>query len=165
MTMMKNKKAVLRELRKTVGKEIERLRENMEGTKARMIDAPGAMQSHHDTSKVELGWLMDGFAKRAVLLEGTMGAIDRITTPSLCAYVNGKIVVGSLVRLKCEDGNPAHEMHYLIVPDGQGRKVEYEGAEAIIISPTAPIAAIILGKEVGDIISIKGKEMMIAEIA
>jgi hypothetical protein len=161
MKTLEMKKMILAELKGCVQQELAALKARMEGTKKRMIEAPGAMQSHHDTSKVETGWLMDGFGKQAVLLEGAMQTIEHLSSSLDRCDERVRVTVGALIKMTGESGGA---VYYLIINNGQGRKVQHDGIIVTAIDPSAAIASLLIGKEAGDIIVIKGKEMELSEI-
>ena|GEM_PF-2971606 len=161
MAGFKEKKMVLKKLREDIRNELKKLDKRIESAKLRMIDAPGAMQSHHDTTKVETGWLIDGFAKQSVLLEGAMGIIDRLSASM--DPRNERETVGAYALVTLEDEN-GEVLNYLLLRNGQGRKVEHSEITATVIDPSTPLAHKLVGKEVGDVIEINGKELEITEI-
>ena len=124
-----------------------------------MIDAPGAMQSHHDTTKIETGWLIDGLVKRRKAVENTLSVLTEIASVMQSREFD-HVLSGALVTL--EHLNDV--LRFFIVPDGEGSNVKIDEWDITLMSPTAPICSQLLGKEVGDTILFRGKEFVISEI-
>src|SRR3989338_5069116 len=143
MLNLKNKSAIVIKYREKLQTEFNTLKGHIEDTKTRMIDAPGAMLSHHDTSKVELGWLLDGMSRRIEGIKDASDGVDKAISASAFQANEGVVSVGSL---------------------GEGRAIEHEGKQILFLSPSAPLGRQLLGKEEGDTVILKGQQFEISQV-
>ena len=160
MLNLKNKSAIVIKYREKLQTEFNTLKGHIEDTKTRMIDAPGAMLSHHDTSKVELGWLLDGMSRRIEGIKDASDGVDKAISASAFQANEGVVSVGSLVVVS----NESSEMIYFLVPLGEGRAIEHEGKQILFLSPSAPLGRQLLGKEEGDTVILKGQQFEISQV-
>ena len=140
--------------------ELTDAKTNIEKATARMVDAPGAMVSHHDTSKVETGWLIDGLNKRAQLIVDAIKTIAKITVDTRTREAK-KVSAGLLITLR--EGKK--ETCYVIMPNGEGRKLVIEDQEVIFVNPSAPLATQLLGKEIGEVVELGKRELEVFDIS
>lgn len=115
------------------------------------IDAPGAMQSQHDTTKTEQDWLSRSLASMS---EKIKREIRQLKNVNLSA--SSKIQAGSLVTLMDIDNEVSRI--YLILPGGSGKIVELRENQTlkkiIIATPQSPIGKAMIGREEGDTVEI-----------
>jgi len=110
--------------------------------KEEAANAPGAMQSHSDTSRYQANVIADRIrAEIDVLDKATRSLTEKVSNPN-----SEKDHIGTLYILSRHGGKAA----YIIVPEGAGgRKVLCSESEVFSVSPESPI-----GRE---LISIKRK--------
>ncbi|MBD3354798.1 hypothetical protein GF361_02325 [Candidatus Woesearchaeota archaeon] len=156
MEMMKmnlNRKTVVKGLVGVLEEELENLKESFNFSRQTVIDAPGAMQSQHDTTGKEASWLADGTATRIGEIEQAIYDIQNINYPE----PNGRVLLGSVVMLK--NLNNDLQAHYFIGPSEGGTTVDINGIELTIITPVAPITQAMFGKYPGEEFEIPGKDV------
>ena len=125
-----DKKAVFAAFKDTLEKSLGTLGRNIEETKQRARDAPGAMQSHHDTTKKELSGLSESLEN--TLQERTESLARASQYSTLPCF---SVQPGALVSAISDNGISV----YFILPGGEGTQLEVNGAEILVISPTASL--------------------------
>jgi transcription elongation GreA/GreB family factor len=125
--------------------------ESYEAQKEISINSPSRMQSRYDTMRSESAWLADSLANRALDLEAQIKALQGLDV----ANTNGHVKPGSVVSLEYIDSDEMK--HYFIIPGGLGKKIPYNGLEIITISPVAPIAKAMIGKELYEEVTLRQK--------
>lgn len=98
-------------------------------------------ENKYDTRGLEAAYLADGQRRRLDEIEQAL--IRFKTVPQHRCEV---IRIGALVEVAVND---SHRWLYL-GPDGAGIKIETDAAHVMVISPQAPLGALLLGKEEGD---------------
>lgn len=110
----------------------------------------GAMQSRYDTFKEEAQYLATAQQIRAINLEGSIKACERlIERLSADGMVFSTVEPGALVTI-VDERRPDTEKHYLIVPDCAGQHVQIKGVEALCVTPEAPVIRSFIGLREGD---------------
>ncbi len=134
-------KAVL----KAIEDDIANSKRLLEATQKMVNDAPGAMQSHSDTSRFQMSILagrQDEFLfEKQKALRGLQAFVSTIGT-SQCS----EIKTGSVFTIK--DG--VDQNHYLLLPFGGGQEVDFEECKYCILTPKSPLTGQLLDKKKGD---------------
>ncbi|GEM_PF-1265579 len=120
-------------------------------TRAMARDAPGANQSHSDTSKSQLSNVQLELDR--VNTEITL-AISRLH--QLQPQPSDKIKIGAIFALK-RLGDEEQAKRFFMVPAGGGETINVDELTVVSISTTAPLSRLCLGKEEGDEIEWAGK--------
>jgi len=136
-----NRKSVINLFIKRLKESREVLRENYETHKQASVEAPGAMQSHSDTSKFRFGQLAEAVFSKLIELDRLIEFLEQLAPPS-----ENLIEVGSLVQVK-QDGK---SQYLLLVPEGAGgQRFEVENSTVQAVSITSPIGQALVNKTVG----------------
>lgn len=143
-----DKKEVIDYVIKKLEEDVQTVQSSYERTRRESLDAPGAMQSQHDTSKKELSWLARGFAGRIEELTKSIDILRQLDIPPQDHYVQ----LCSVVEL--EDIVSGTRVNYVILPAGGGKTLDYEGTDITILGFRAPVSQSILGKKQGDQVKI-----------
>jgi len=122
-------------------------RKRLETVRRAMIEAPGAMQSHSDTTKYQMGLVADEMCRLIVSKEEAITALDRLRISSEPSC-RDTVTTGSLVEVETPEGE---RRGYLIFGKGGGSEVEYEGLRVLVVNPAAPLGKALVGKCLGDI--------------
>lgn len=118
------------------------LLKNYETYKQASIDAPGAMESHSDTSKVEFGNLASNIAKE---MEDTNKLIKLVQ--NISDEKGESIELGSFAKIE-ENGKT---FHFYIVPEGAGgQKIDLDDDFIQTVSVDSLIGKVLLSKRVGE---------------
>jgi transcription elongation GreA/GreB family factor len=108
-------------------------------------------ENDKDTRAIEESYLARGQAQRVADLED-----ERAQLRSVVRGAEFEIAaVGALVALEDEDG----ERLLFLAPAGGGRKVQLDGLQVQLVTPSAPLGEALVGKEEGDEVELflKGK--------
>ena len=145
-----NKQNLLQLVIETLTEEEKNAKQSLESTRQAAIDAPGAMQSHSDTTK----WQM---SQRAGAIEGSLfetqqalGALKRLIGHS-SAIIKGSVY--AIVEVKNLGNNSVEK--YFLLPAGGGNVYETEGEKITILNMSAPMARAFFGAVAGDEIEVK----------
>ena len=117
----------------------------------------------YDTLSLEASYLAQGQANRA---QEIRFAIDAYHSLSLRQFDDDSaIAVTALVILEAEDGSP---MTVFLGPHAGGLRVEENGREVIVITPSSPLGQGLLGKGLGDTVELRvddaKRELEIVEV-
>ncbi len=115
---------------------------NYETYRQASVDAPGAMESHSDTSRVEFGNLADNIAREIENTDKLIKTLQQINNEK-----NNEIKLGSLV---CVEENKRTSC-FFIVPEGAGGlKIENSNTPIQTVSIDSLIGKQLLAKRVGE---------------
>lgn len=123
------------------------------------IEAPGAMQSHHDVSK-------DEYSKLAVNLENQIiklqEGLEILKNYKIKGLSQDKIAHGSLI----ETIHNKQKRVYFLLPVGSAETIEDSdlNEKVIVINPESPIGSSLLNKGVNNILKIGSGELKIINI-
>ena len=106
-----DKRTVFDKFKGVLDGALQSMEKSTADTRQRARDAPGAMQSHHDTSKKELGWLIDGLSKREAELRARLNQITEFSDKVSSFFSPGAM---ALVQI-----NKSSEV-YVLLPGGEG---------------------------------------------
>ena len=147
--MKLNSQEIIQKLIAKKKKEINELEKGLERIKKAVQEAPGAMQSRHDTTKKEQGLLHVNLSKQLNEIRREISMLqnairqNRINTDS--------ISIGHIIEVKF-NGNEKEA--FLIVPGGSGNEINIENIMITCISPNVPLAQALMGKRKGDNITL-----------
>ena len=114
-------------------------------------------EGKYDTRSTEASYLARGQAERVGALRSMVGWIE-----TLGAGRSEVVGVGSLVELDDERGS----RHFFVAPGGGGTRVQVDGAGVVVVTPTAPVGAALMGLRAGDSLSLpNGQEAEIAAVS
>jgi transcription elongation GreA/GreB family factor len=114
----------------------------------------------YDTLSLEASYVAQGQANRAQELRWALH--DYQTLELLEFGVDAAVRLTALVELEAEDGEART---VLIGPQEGGLKLLLEGEEIMVITPASPLGASLIGKCVGDSVSIGRKVFEIVGIS
>jgi|GEM_PF-2299421 len=113
------------------------------------MNASHAMQSRYDTFREEAEALSGGhermMAEFMELRKVLMGIKDE------CLEVRDRILAGALVTL---EGDEDFVVRYFLIPGGGGKIVNANGVDYVCVNPVTPIGRELIGKQVGDEVSV-----------
>jgi transcription elongation GreA/GreB family factor len=147
MTKQKLLQNVIEELRR----EIKSAEQSFAATKKAAIEAPGAMQSHSDTTKFQMNQLTAEIQKSIYEKNLAIGILQSMANSNL-PHNSEKVEVGSLVETLNE--YKEHEF-YFILPVGGGIKIVDNSKTISVITPQAPLAAALIGKREKDVVKLQ----------
>jgi len=134
-------------------KVIDVLRGNIESVERRAqtatqasIDAPGAMQSHSDTTKSQMGQIANALQKSLSEQQHAMSALQTMVSMSRPGEAK---FVGEGTLVEVTDGSSEKEL-YLILPAGGGIEIEDGENTILVVTSQAPIAVALIGMRRGE---------------
>ncbi len=140
-----DKKALVEKVVEKLQKEVDELEKNILSMRKAAVEAPGAMQSHSDTTKFQMNALKDDIEKQLSVKNGELEILEKFEIIS--TIPKKEICEGSLIKIR--DGEK--EINYLFLKGGSGIQIEDElGNRIIVIGENSPIGKNLLGKKIGD---------------
>ena len=130
--------------------QLDEVRSSYNSSNRDSADAPGAMQSQHDTSGKEAAWLSAGYAKQIKGLETKLSALQNLEIPEVPSDI---IETGSVINVT--DVKTFDDYVYVVLPGGAGNIFTYKNAEMHMISPDSPISKALYGGKQGETVEIK----------
>lgn len=138
-----NKEALIGKVAVKIGNEVAELEEGAVSAHAASVDAPGAMQSHSDTSKFQNKVSEDNLVS---ILQQKKNQYDGVKSLEIPTVVS-EIQMGTCIL--AEDGDI--EKRYFMLPGGAGIEVwDDETLDSyMVITPEVPVGRALLGKKEG----------------
>jgi transcription elongation GreA/GreB family factor len=126
-------------------------------------DEENVADNKYDTLSLEASYIAQGQANRA---QEIRFAIDAYRQLAIRQFDDDSVIaVTALVSLEAEDGSP---MTIFLGPQAGGLKVEANGREVVVITPSSPLGQGLLGKRLGDTVELRvdevKKELEIIEV-
>lgn len=149
-----NKQRLLQCVIETLIQKGKNAEQSLETTRQAVIEAPGAMQSHSDTTK----WQM---SRRAEALQQSVFETQQAlsTLKSLMDHPP-TVTKGSIFAIiEIENLDDGSRVKYFLLPAGGGDAYEVDGEKIIILTIGAPMARVLIGVVAGDEVEIKIQEM------
>jgi len=152
------KKEVVDKLLELLKEKLISIRKEIDQTRQAAIEAPGRMQSRHDSSKQELSYLVDGLLNLLTDFQRDIVILERFKIEK---SKSEGITIGSIIQVKTEGG----ENFYCILPGGGGTIIDINRIGKItIVTPQTPLARSLLGKKVGDCITVGQRKLTVLSI-
>jgi len=140
------KPAVLAAILAHLGVELENLTRGARASFAAATDPDSKAENKYDTRTLEASYVARGQAQRVSEVQSALHAFE-----SLKNQVAGSAIrLGSLLVLEVS----GRRDHYFIGPAEGGIEVSVAGMEVMLITPAAPLGSRLIGREVGDLISL-----------
>lgn len=142
-----DKKIILQKIVEKLNENLRIAEGNVNTYKKFSSEAPGAMESHSDTSRFQYGALASDAESRLREIENAIKVIQNAGDKLF-----HEISMGALVKLEGEE----KEIYYLIVPEGAGgQKVEYGGITVQTVPDNSPVGKGVLHKKAGDNVAVQ----------
>ena len=132
--------------------EVKRVEQNLTEVKKAAAEAPGAMQSHSDTTKFQMSQLAGKIQNSINEKISALSVLQKMAHSDFCLD-SEKIQIGSLVETLNEN---REQEFYFILPVGAGIKIINNTKTILIITPQTPLGATLMGK--------RGEEMIKLQI-
>ena len=146
-----NKNELLQSIISTLKKNIENAGGRAQTVLQALIDAPGAMQSHSDTTKSQMGRIADALQKSLSEQNSALNILQSMANFSLPFGV-GRVEIGSLVEVADDSGE---KESYLILPAGGGIEIDVQDKTILVVTSQAPIATALINKKQGESVELK----------
>jgi len=145
------KQEFLQRVIKTITQEREKAEESFATTRQAAIDAPGAMQSHSDTTKSQMSRLAGEIQRSIEEKNFALRTLQSMAYSGLPSDT-GVIKVGSVVEVLTERGE---QEIYFILPVGGGIEIVDNEKRILVVTSRAPLTAALLGKRQGQLIKLQ----------
>ena len=146
------KPAILEKVIELVSGKLKSLGESLNGTNNAINDAPGAMQSHSDTTRSQLTSVMNVAQKSFSDKSEELDLLKRFASKDITKIVITESQLGAIIILRKD--NKTIE-NYFLLPGGSGTKVEYEGNQFICLTAVSPLGQALLKKVKGQFFLLK----------
>lgn len=148
-----NKNEVISDVIKELKKQRSEIEAGLNSAKQAAREAPGAMQSHSDTTKSQMYTLaanMENLVKEKEAVEKFLENLKNTKSEK-----SDSIELGALAET--EDQNH-QKTFYLIVPKGgAGIIIQKENIRVVSITPETPLGSELLNKKIGDAAVLRNK--------
>ena len=120
-------------------------------TKQAAIEAPGAMQSHSDTTKSQMGNFAEKVQESIIEKDHAINTLQTMARSDLSSDLSN-IRIGSVAEVLTETNE---RETYFMLPVGGGIKVTDGNRTISVITPRAPLAIALIGKKQGETIKLQ----------
>ena len=144
-----NKQKLLQCAIETLIQKKKNAEQSLETTRQAAIDAPGAMQSHSDTTKWQMSRRAEAIEQSIFETQQALGVLKHLMDhpPTITKGSNYAIIeVENL-----DDGSRAK---YFLLPAGGGDTYEVDGEKITALTMSAPLARVLVGTVAGDEVEI-----------
>lgn len=146
------KEAVVKAILTRLETELETLMRGAKASFAAATDPDSKAENKYDTRTLEASYVARGQAQRVTELQEALrnfGALPMTSGPM--------VRLGSLVELGMD--------HYFIGPAEGGLEVTVGGQEVMVITPTSPLAARLMGKTAGEKVTLpSGQAVLLKKV-
>jgi len=141
-----DKKALIEKVLEKLRGEVRKMSEVLELKHREINDAPGAMQSHSDTTKFQASAVA---AEQASSLRERTDALHQVEF-FFSGGVSDHQTVGLGAILEVVEGGKS-VTRYIVLPAAGGEEVDFDGQPYLITTPDAPLISKLSGKGKGAI--------------
>lgn len=155
------KKLLAEKCKKSINDRIAFLQRSMSEAQNSANAHKGAMESRYDTFKEEAQYLAGGYAKQI-----NEARQELIRANNIPLNINDRIFLGSVVVTTEYDAKNKSfkEIRYFIYSSADTTPIQLGDYKYICISANAPISTAFFGKEAGDEIIFRGRDIEIVEV-
>lgn len=153
-----DKPALIRALCEQLEAEIARAIESAARTREGATHEEARPENDKDTRALEASYLARGQAQRVVDLQVALKQVKFMELRSFGE--DDAIDVSALVQLEADD----EQRWYFIAPAGGGKKLQLGAAQIDVLTPQAPLGRALIGRYVGDEITLAKREWIVAQL-
>ena len=139
-----SKKDLLEKVMLLLSENIKKAEKSLIEMNSNINDAPGAMQSHSDTSRFQLTTIVEGMEKAFLEKSKELEILKQFTQGDISGIEFNDVKIGSLISIKKHNNLIEN---YFIIPAGSGIGVVYDDKKIICVTPFSPLGKILLGKK------------------
>ncbi|MBI3335465.1 MAG: GreA/GreB family elongation factor [Candidatus Portnoybacteria bacterium] len=145
-----NKQRLLQCVVETLTQREKNAQQSLEAARQSAIEAPGAMQSHSDTTKWQMSRRAEAIERSLFETQRALDALKHLVDhPPTITKGSGYAIV------EVENLDDGSRAKYFLLPAGGGNTYEVEGEEITILSIGAPLARTFIGSVAGDEVEVK----------
>lgn len=146
---MIDKIQVMNLLREKLAADLQALTASQQAAQAGATHEESRQEDPKDTRAIEATYLARGLAERVEAMRETLALISRLTIAQFGD--DDPVAVTALLAIEEPDGV---QSIYLIVPRVGGERLSVAGATVRTLTPLSPLGRALLGKQVGDAVSL-----------
>lgn len=148
-----NKHKLLQCVIKALTQREKDAKQSLETTRRAAIEAPGAMQSHSDTTKWQMSRRAEAIERSLFETQQALGVLKSIRDypPTIT-----KGSVYAIIEVK--NLNDESRAKYFLLPAGGGDTYEVDGEKITVLNMGAPMARAFIGAVAGDEVEVKIQE-------
>ena len=146
---MISKAAIVKEIINQLGEELETLAGVSRAMHADASDESNKAEDQYDTRGLETAYLASSQARQATATEEALAAYHTLKLAKFTAKT--PIDVTALVELESDGART----HYFLGPKSGGLEIRHKGSEILVITPESPLGQQLLGKKVGDRVTLE----------
>ena len=136
----------------TLKREIENAKQSLESTSKAATEAPGAMESHSDTTKSQMSRLADEMQRLISEKSLALHTLQSVAHSGLLSGAGEETQVGSVVEVLTERNG---REFYFILPAGGGIEINDNDKIVCVVTPRAPLAVALIGKQQGQTVKVR----------
>ena len=127
-----------------LSEKVKSLEESLTDINDAINNAPGAMQSHSDTTRSQLTSVMNTTHKILNEKNSELGSLRNFSQMDLNKIKSEEAKIGVIVVLKKENNVVEN---YFLLPGGSGVKLDHKGDKFICLTLASPLGKVLVGKE------------------
>lgn len=125
-----------------------KLKKSLDNIQEEINEAPSAMQSHSDTSRFQTGVLKSALEDECNEAAKFLLAVKKVDVKVMPASIQ----VGTIAEIK--EGGRSFLAIILPLP-GPSERIKFRGQEIKIVTVSSPIGEALIGKRVGDTVTVR----------
>lgn len=145
-----NKQKLLQCIIEALTKREKSAKQSLETTRQAAIEAPGAMQSHSDTTKWQMSRRAEAIERSLFETQQALGTLKFIRD-----YPPTIIKGSSFAIVEVKNLNDGLMAKYFLLPAGGGDTYEVDGEKITVVNMGAPMARAFIDAVAGDEVEIK----------
>lgn len=154
-----NKLEIRRLLEAQISDDLNKLMQSALAAKEAATHVESKAEDQYDTRGLEASYLAGAQANRVTELEGLLAVYRHLDFIDFTSA--SRIAATALVELQSE----GKHIYCLLMPQGGGRSVQYQGKTIQVTTPQSPLGQALLGKKQGDEIEVQTQTSRDYEIA
>ncbi len=144
-----DKRALLKQLEAKVASDLALLTQAALATYEGATHSESKAEDQYDTRGLEASYLAGAQSKRAMELEKLLNLVRYIDVKPFAP--DSPIAATAVVELDCE----GRRSYCLVMPQGGGIRVAFEGKDYQVVTPQSPLGEALLGRRVGDTVEVE----------
>jgi len=146
-----NKALVLEQLIAALRHDLSALQTAVKVAHESATHGESVAENKYDTRGLEAAYLAHGQAMRATEIEAALLSFEAINPNSL-ATCNNEVALHSFMQLEDQSGTTRW---LWLGSDAGGLKFSFDKRDAMVVTPSSPLGAALMGREQGDVIELR----------
>ena len=153
-----NKAALVQALRAQLALQAQTMQRAADKARDAATHEESRPENDKDTRALESSYLAGGQAAKARELQAAQNALAFMVLRDFSP--SDAIAASAVVRVL----RAGQVSHYFLVAQGGGEKVTVDGVAVVVVTPASALGVALLGRRVGDVVSVGGREVEIDAI-